>query len=91
MSGGVGTLGECTKLEENFICGVVKRHSGRSDTKDTDNKRYQRLKMPHKECLEVSGHWVRIQNSRKIQSVVWVWGILGVPIQEIPTTRDTED
>ena len=47
--------------------------------------------MAHEECLELSGRWVRTQNSRRILSVVWVGGILGVPMQEIPITRHTED
>ena len=47
--------------------------------------------MPHKECLELSGRWVRTQNSERILAVVYVNGILGVPIQEISTTKDTED
>ena len=40
-----------------------------SDTRDTDNKRYQRLKVPHKECLELVGRWVRAQDSMRILSV----------------------
>ena len=56
--------------------------------------------MPHKECLELSGRWVRTQNSRRILSVVWVGGILGRKVdskryrykryrqQEIPMIKD---
>ena len=47
--------------------------------------------MPHKECLELFGRSVRTQNSERILAVVYVRGTLGVPIQEISTTRDTED
>ena len=47
--------------------------------------------MAHRECLELVGRWVRTQDSIRILYVVYVEGILGVPIQEISTTRDTED
>ena len=47
--------------------------------------------MAHKECLELSGRWVRTQNSERILAVVYVRGTLGVPIKKISTTRDTED
>ena len=33
--------------------------------------------MLHKECLELSGRSLRIQNSRRIFAVVYVRGILG--------------
>ena len=33
--------------------------------------------MTHKECLELFGRLLRIQNSRRILSVVYVRGILG--------------
>ena len=84
MSGDDRTLGEHTRFDENSVCGVAKRHSGRSksrardsDTRDTDNKIYRGLKMPDKECLEMIGRCARTQDSMRILSVVWVGGILG--------------
>ena len=43
--------------------------------------------MALRECLEPAGRWVRTQDSMRILSVVWVEGILGVPMQEITITK----
>ena len=45
--------------------------------RDIDSKRYQSLQMHHRECLELFGRLLRIQNSRRIFAVVYVKGILG--------------
>ena len=42
--------------------------------------------MSHRECLEVSGRLLRIQNSRRILAVVYVRGILGGKV----APRDTD-
>ena len=91
MSGAVGTPSQDTRFDKNSVCIGSRRHSGRSDTRDTDSNRYRGLKMPHKERLEMIGRWVRTQDSIRILYVVHVEGILGVPIQEIPIRRDTND
>ena len=35
------------------------------------------MRMAQRECLELSGGSLRIQNSRRILAVVWVWCIFG--------------
>ena len=53
--GSVRRLGSDPKLEENYICGVGRKHSGRP-------------KIAHREFLELSGRWVMIQNDKRRRS-----------------------
>lgn len=61
----VGTLVEDTKIVEYFLCGVNKKHSGFS-------------KIAHKECLYLSGRWLRTHTLINILFVVLVITIVGV-------------
>ena len=65
MSGSVGVLAEDTKLRVRSVCGV-----GRGEF-------WAGYKIVYTECLDLSERWLRIQNSKRNLSVVYVGRILG--------------
>ena len=56
--------------------------------KDTDNKRYQLLKIPYTECLKFMGRLLGRQHSKRFFVVVYVRDSLGGP--DAPRNTDSK-